>query len=110
MKETIKVFVFVSVGLFLALLASAFLSYEANAAMVVLLVLWTLTSLLALIGFVPVLGQIVYWYIADQALFPAFFAVFPGIEPTWLTDCIFWLGFIYTLGFTNFTLWYLQKE
>lgn len=110
MKDTIIVFVIVSTGLFLALAAAAFLIYEVKAAAIVLLVLWTLTSLLALTGFIPVLGQLAYWFGADRVLFPAFFAVFPGIEPTWLTDCIFWLGFIYTLGFTNFTLWYLQRE
>lgn len=110
MKDTIQIFVIVSVGLFLILAGASFLIYEAKAALVVLLVLWTLTSLLALIGFIPALGQIGYWYIADRFLFPAFFQVFPGIESTWLTDCIFWLGFIYTLGFTNFTLWYLQRE
>ena len=110
MRETITTFVIVSVSLFFALLAASFLIYEARAAFLVLLVLWTLTSLLALLGFIPILGQIAYWFGADRVLFPMFFAVFPGVESTWLTDCIFRLGFIYTLGFTNFTLWYLQQD
>lgn len=110
MKETLMIFGIVSVSLFLVLTGLTFTVYEVRAAVLVLFVLWTLTSLLALLGFIPLLGQIAYWFIADQFLFPIFFHVFADIEPTWLTDVIFWLGFIYTLGFTNFSLSALQRD
>lgn len=52
-------------------------------------VLYSLSGLLALLGFIPVLGVILTYIVNDLFVFPVVFSL-TGITATWLTSLIFW--------------------
>ena len=49
-------------------------------------------GLLKYVGIIPILGPILYWFIAKEMVIPKIFEL-TGIYGTWLTGVIFWIGF-----------------
>lgn len=83
--------------LFLALGTAAFVEYPAKSAILIILILWPLTSILASLIPIPIVGQIAYWLVAKKFLYPTFFEWFPEVSPSWVSETIFWLGLAYSI-------------
>lgn len=55
--------------------------------------------LISIIGFVPFVGVILYYFITSIYVEPSLFS-FTGIYATWLTSLIFWVCFVFALLYT----------
>ena len=56
-------------------------------------ILCILLDFAALLGIIPVVGVVLYYFIGKITIMPWIFS-FTGINATWLTNVIFWLDFV----------------
>lgn len=78
----------------------AWFVYDDIKASIAIFFLGLILMLVGAIGYIPVLGQIIYWFIARNLIIP-YYLEFLSIEPTWLTSLIFWMGFLCSIGFSG---------
>lgn len=91
------------------LLAAALETYGFRNGLIVALGFWTLLFVVALLGVIPVLGSIAYWWIARSWIVPHFFAWFSSIHPSWVTEGYVWLGVLTSLIFSQAVISGLQE-
>src|SRR4051812_49431863 len=73
----------------------SFLVYPTKLAILVFLVHYPMTMFVSInLGWTPVIGSVVCYFIVRDYIFVKFFDWFPEVYSTWLTDAIFWLGFV----------------
>jgi len=100
----------ITVILFFFFVISAWYVYGIKEAFMVMLILWPLTSFLAMVGVIPIVGQIVYWVVAKKIIFPMFFSWFEYIEPSWVTETVFFIGMVYNISFAIAFLVVMKSE
>jgi tetratricopeptide (TPR) repeat protein len=81
-------------------LVSAFFIYGIKEGILTLVVLSFLLGVGALLGWIPVAGPFLYWWVAKSYLMPLFFRWFPEIARSWLTSLIFWSCLASSVGYT----------
>jgi hypothetical protein len=74
--------------------------YDGFKGLVTMFFLALILEFFGMIGKIPLLGQIIYWFVA-RSLIIHYYLKLLSIEPTWLTSLIFWIGFLYTIGFSG---------
>lgn len=63
----------------------------------------------SLLGFIPVIGQVLYWLVESRWLTPAFHSWFPNIGDSWLLHMLYWQGLISTISFSMVSIGAMNK-
>lgn len=90
----LSIIVIVSVGC----IAVGWTTYETLQGVVFVFLLAVIVLFIGVIcGLLPVIGQIVYWFGTSKVILPNLLADFE-IASTWVTDLLFWLGLLVSIG------------
>jgi len=96
------------VSIFLLIAGCA--TYGFKGGLLVFFVLYLLTNLATITGFVPIIGPFIYWGITTKWLFPNFFIWFNFIEPTWVTTTILVVGLINSIWYTLISCGLIRRK
>jgi hypothetical protein len=67
-------------------------------------------GLLALLGVIPIIGPILYHWLAFSHVAPGILGAFPELAPSWMTVVPLWLGLVGSIGYTLIVLGVAAKS
>jgi len=102
--EIAKVVGIVSFCFWLFQMVAGFSIYGAKGGLLFILVFLPLLALTAQVGWIPLAGPFLFWWLARRYVMPMLFTWFPVLEPTWLTGFSFWMCLLSTVSMTLRTL------